>query len=346
MSGRGKRTLYYIITVICLLAALSVCVLMAYSHYRESGSVLYTLFSVLLFCGVYVLVSPCVLVHECGHLIFGVCARMRPISLCAGRLYIARKKVRFAFSSAAGKTELVPRGEKNVRGRMMAASLGGAAFNFLFGIVFAVLFFVLPASPVLLFFELFAPLHLYEGIASILPAKLNAGRTDGELVRQLRNNTPEARVFVNVLTVQGILFSETFDKVDEKLLFDTPVVQEDDPAFLSLLHLRWQYLMWKGETERAAGELSRLEGLSEYLDERAAAEVECDAVFMMRVTSGAKDVGFTLPAEAKETCAGLRAELALGRGSIAQYKEIAAAETAAGIKALESTFFERFIQNF
>ncbi|MDE6411094.1 MAG: hypothetical protein K2L02_00960, partial [Clostridia bacterium] len=284
MSGRGKRTLYYCVTAICLLAAISACILMAYSVYLESQTVLYTVFSFLLFCGVYVLFSPCVLVHECGHLIFGACARMKPVSVLAGNLYIEGKKVRFAFSSAAGKTEFVPLGGNNVRGRMMASSLGGAAFNFLIGIIFTALFFALPANPVLLFFELFAPLHLYEGIAAILPAQLDSGRTDGELFRQLKNDTAEAKVFVNVLTAQGILLSGTFDKVDEELLFDTPVVREDDPAFLSLLHLRWQYLMWKGETERAKKELSRLIELKDYLDERAASDIECDGSFMRRIT--------------------------------------------------------------
>lgn len=346
MNGRRKKTLYYCITVICLLAAVSACILMAYFFYRESQTVLYTVFPFLLFCGVYVLVSPCVLVHECGHLFFGACARLKPVSVRVGSLYIEGKKVRFSFSSAAGKTEFVPRGGKNVRGRMMAASLGGAAFNFLFGIVFFVLFFVLPANPVLLFFELFAPLHLYEGIAAILPAELGAGRTDGELFFALKNNSPEAKVFVNVLTAQGILLSETFDKVDEELLFNTPVVREDDPAFLSLLHLRWQYLMWKGETERAANELSRLAELQDYLDERASAEVACDAVFMRRITDGVVDSNFIPPDIVKETCSGLRAELSAGRGDKEQYKKIAAAESAAGIRALESTFFERFIQNF
>ena len=345
MSGRGRRILYYCITTFCMITVLSACILMTYSHYLENGTVLYTVFPFLLFCGVCVSVSPCVFVHECGHLFFGLCARMKPVSVCVGRLRIEKKRVRFVFSSAAGKTEFIPRGERNVRGRIMAVSLGGAAFNFLFGVLFSVLFFVLPANPVLLFFELFAPLHLYEGIAALLPAQLNAGRTDGELFRQLKNNSPEAQVFVNVLTLQGILYSETFDKVDEKLLFNTPVVPEDDPAFLSLLHLRWQYLMWKGETERAANELFRLNGLSEYLDERAAAEVECDAVFMRRVM-GTVDEAFLGSAEARETCAGLRAEISLGRGDKEKYKKIAAEETAAGIKALELTFFERFIQNF
>lgn len=346
MNVRRKRTLYYCITAICLLAAISACILMAYSFYRESQTLLYTVFPFLLFCGVYVLVSPCVLVHECGHLFFGACARMKPVSVRVGNLYIEGKKVRFAFSSAAGETELVPRGGENVRGRMMAASFGGAVLNFLFGIVFAVLFFVLPANPVLLFFELFAPFHLYEGIAAILPARLSAGRTDGELFLELKNNTPESQVFVNVLTAQGILLTETFDKVDEELLFNTPVVREDEPAFLSLLHLRWQYLMWRGETERAGKELFRLEELKDYLDGRAAAQIECDAVFMRRITDGAVEADFILPDSAKGTCSGLRAELVAGRGDEDQYKKIAAAETAAGIRALESTFFERFIQNF
>ncbi|MDE6411653.1 MAG: hypothetical protein K2L02_03855, partial [Clostridia bacterium] len=101
-----------------------------------------------------------------------------------------------------------------------------------------------------------------------------------------------------------------------------------------------------GETERAKKELSRLIELKDYLDERAAAEIECDGIFMRRITDGEVDSDFVLPKEAMGTCSGLRAELALGRGDAEQYKKIAAAETAAGIRALESTFFERFIQNF
>ena len=346
MSGRSKRTLYHVITTLCLCAAFAACFLMAYSVYLERGEIFYPLYSGLVFIGIYILVSPVVLVHECGHLIFGACARLRPVSVRVGRLVITGKKVRLAFSTVAGETVLVPKDSKGVRGRMIAASLGGATFNFIFGIVFSVLFFVLPANPILLFFELFAPLHLYEGIAAILPAELRSGRTDGELVRQLKANTPEAQIFCNVLSVQGTLFSNTFDKVDEKLLYDVPVVREDDPAFLSLLHLRWQYRMWKGELDLAQKELARLEELSEYLDESASAKVKCDAVFMRRVLNGKAEVAFEIPNEAKKTCEGLRAQLALGGGDKAQYKKITAQEPAAGIKALESAFFDRFIQNF
>ena len=346
MSGRAKKGIYYAVTALCLCAALAACILMALIVYRDRGETLYTLYTVLCAAAIYVLVSPTVLVHELGHLLFGACARLRPVSVCVGRFAFGGGRVRIVFSSVAGETVLLPKDTKNVRARMMAATLGGALFNFIFGAVSAVLFFVLPASPILLFFALFAPLHLYEGIAAILPADLNTGRTDGELLRQLKLNTPEAQIFCNVCAVQGLLYTETFDGVDEKLLFDAPVVREDDMAFLSLLHLRWQYLMWKGEIERAGKELFRLEELSEYLDEATAAKVECDALFMRRIAGGVAEEDFKIPQAAMGTTEGLRAELALGRGDIAQYKKRTAQEPAAGIKALESTFFERFIQNF
>lgn len=346
MSGRGKRTLYYVVTVGCLLAALAACVLMDYAAVRETGEIFYPLFSFLLFCGVQILFVPCVLVHECGHLFFGACAGLKPISVRVGYLWIAKRKARLAFSSAAGKTELVPRSGEKLRGRMTAAFLGGATFNFIFGAALIVLFFVLPVHPVLLFFELFAPFHLCEGIAALLPAELGSGCTDGEMLRRIRGNTPEAQVFLSVLCVQGILQKNTFDEVDESLLFGLPVVREDEPAFLSLLHLRWQFLMWNGEIARAATEISRLEELSEYLDEYERAQVVCDGVFTRRVEKGESKEGFVLPAAAKGTCSYLRAELALKGGDSAQYKKIAAQETAAGVRALESAFFERFIQNF
>ena len=346
MSGRAKRGVYYAVTVLCLCAALSACVLMVLSVYRERGEVLYTLFSVLLFLTVWLVVSPTVLVHECGHLIFGACARLKPVSVRVGWFVIEGKKIHLSFSRAAGETVLLPKDGKPVRGRMIAATLGGGIFNLIFGILFTVLFFTLPANPILLFFELFAPLHLYEGIAALYPAELSSGRTDGELLLQLRDNSPEAQVFCSVLRVQGILKKKTFDEVDEALLFDLPVIREDDPAFLALLHLRWQYLMWKGDTERAGKELYRLEELSDYLDEATAAKVKCDAAFMRRIVLGATDAEFVVPKEAEGTLEGLRAQIAHGSGDREKYKKRTAQEPAAGIRALESTIFEQFIQNF
>lgn len=346
MSGRGKKILYETVSTVCMLAAFAACALIFFYSYKESEESLYSIYALALFTLVTLVFSPFVTVHECGHLFFGACAGLKAVSVRVGYLCITKKKVRLAFSQAAGKTELVPKSGEKVCVRMMAATIGGATFNFIFGVAFAVLFFVLPANPILLFFELFAPLHLYEGIAALLPAELDAGCTDGELFRRLKNDTPEAQVFCNVLTVQGILQKNTFDEVDLKLLYGSPVVREDDPAFLSLLHLRWQYLMWKGELVQAKKELSRLEGLGDYLSDSDLAQVECDMLFTRRVLGEELAQDTVLPIEAQGSCSYLRAELALGKGDKSEYKKIAAAESAAGIKQLESTVFERFIQNF
>ena len=104
--------------------------------------------------------------------------------------------------------------------------------------------------------------------------------------------------------------------------------------------------MWKGDTEGAGKALFRLEELSEYLDENTAARIKCDAVFMRRVLGGTPDEGEVIPDGARDTLEGMRAELSLHRGDKEQYKKRTAQEPAAGLRALESTFFERFIQNF
>ncbi len=345
MSGKAKRIVYYTVSAVCLLLAVACCVLMLYSVYRDSEKSLYTVFSFLLFCAATVLTNPGVLVHECGHLFFGACAGLKPVSVRVGWLVIANKKIRFSFSFAAGKTEFISKEGKNVRKKIMIASLGGAAFNFIFGAASAALFFVFSASPIALFFALFAPVHFYTAIDALLPAELSAGCTDGETFLRLKNNTLEGRLFCTVLTAQSILQKHTFDDVEKPLLFETPVVREDDEAFLSLLHLRWQYLMWHEDVEGAKKELFRLEELSEYLDPFERAQIKCDAVFMRRILGMEQSESEEME-EARGTLSYERAELALGRGDISQIKKSAAQQSYAGIRALELKFVERFIQNF
>ena len=104
--------------------------------------------------------------------------------------------------------------------------------------------------------------------------------------------------------------------------------------------------MWKGEVARANEQICRLEELSDYLETPVAAKVKCDAVFTRRIVCGAADADFKVPPEAEGTLEGLRAEIAMGRGNKEQYKKRTAQEPATGVKALEMTFFEHFIQNF
>ncbi len=70
-----------------------------------------------------------------------------------------------------------------------------------------------------------------------------------------------------VLTVQAqVLNGKPIKEVDESLLFSVPQIQEDDPAFISLTELRYEYFKAKGEEEQAEKFKTRFEELKkEYM---------------------------------------------------------------------------------
>jgi len=224
------------------------------------------------------------LAHEVGHLFFGFLAGMKFASVRFGRLgfYRIGKKLKLRIirrSEVAGSVEMYPRNTKNVKGKTIAYSLGGIVFNLIYGGFFLASIFFLPFHPALWFFQLFAPLNLLEALAAIFPVTLAAGRTDGGLVLALIKKEPSAVLTVYVMTAQGFVDRGGFSKIDRSLLFDTPVVREDDLSFLALLQLRWYYLISTGDTEGAVEQLLRLEELYDYLPTTAFPEVACDLVF-------------------------------------------------------------------
>lgn len=286
MSGKTKRKLYTIYLCVFGLAALAGVVLLAYfGGYKQCEREFPWL--VFAFAAICLMnLSPNVLVHEGGHLLFGWLAGMRFYALSVARLKITRRGVKWAGrQNVAGETQMIPRGGKGVRARTVVFALGGALSNFVYGGVFLALFFVLPVTPALLFFELFAPLSLFEGMTAVFPVRLSAGRTDGEVLRGLILHLPEAENYLAVTTAQGLLFAGSYSSLPRELLFSAPVVAEDEPAFLALLSLRARYLYSVGEEEAAFSALARLDGLKEYLPEEEARALSAE-IGLFRLASG------------------------------------------------------------
>ena len=342
MSGRGKRILYYAITTAAGLASVACAVLTAYSAALEWANLPSEYLAVFIAAPcTLLLLKPGVVIHELGHLLVGACAGMKGISFSVGFINISRGKgVFFQLSPAAGETQVIPRTSKNLRRRMMAATLGGIAMNFVVGATVCVLFFMLPKTPALVFFALLAPFQLYEGIAAVLPAELGAGRTDGALFSELRRNTAESDVFLRVLAAQGMLEKGEFSDLPRSLLFDASVVREDSAAFLSLLHLRFQYLLYLGDEGGAAQQIFRLEELSEYLPSADSAQVLCDASFMRYILNGTMD--FEAPKEAKKTAAYNRIA-AVKEAKINPLKRSVQKERSLGIRKFEEMLLKKYI---
>lgn len=356
MSAKGKRISYRIFLVVCGLAAIVGTIVIACTaidYAKTDYSYLWAFGTAIAFL---VLMSVNTLVHETGHLVFGALAGMRFSSIRFSRIRIMRvgKKVKCKFlrrSEVAGSCEMYPSGGKNVRGRMIAYTLGGAVFSLIYGGIFLALYFVLPLHPALYFFELFAPLSLLEAVASLYPAETATGKTDGAVVVGLIKNDPSAVVALRVMTAQGILSAGSFASFDRNLLFDLPVVREDDASFLALLQLRWDYLFFAGEEQAAFEQLERLETLYGYLPDLNRSEVACDLVYAYSTVSPDRaraERYLTDAAFGEGTCAYYRANAAYARLSgkdgteyIKKALAVITEEPIVGIAELERKFLAR-----
>ncbi len=266
MSGRNKRILYTVTTVVLLLASIASIILMWYF----SGVTGYLLLGV---AAVYVLLPIHIIVHEMGHLAFGGAQGMKFVSVQVGNFRLSRNNGKLYLSfeppeGVLGVTAFYPAHARNMRRRMILTALGGAVCNLIYFIIFFTLYFI-SRHPALLFFELFAPSSLVEAVSALLPVDLSAGKTDGRVALGLLRRDAEEEVMLRVLTAEGLLKDGSFAEIPLGL-FRVPVVREDLAALASLKFIEMQTYLFRGDTERAHeiyGKLRELEEPSEELRE-------------------------------------------------------------------------------
>lgn len=243
-----KARIISIVLIVLSLALLGYCVYaisMEFGYLGEWGKILCIFAS--LVC--ILLVTP---VHELGHMLFGACVKIK-----------AKPKITLRLDSPSF-CKIIPKTDKNLKGRIIFTTFGGLAVNLIFIILGVVALFV-PAVPVWLSVAL--PPSFYLFVLNALPLSFSTGKTDGLVILELAKNTDNAKVLLAVLTVQAqVLNGKPIEEVDEKLLFDLPQIQEDDQAFISLTELRYEYFKAKGEEDKAELWKNRFEELQkEYL---------------------------------------------------------------------------------
>lgn len=193
--------------------------------------------------------------HELGHAFFGLFTGLR------GKL---SKSSVFSLSKPLS-VGLMPKTDKNLKGRLIITSLGGLFINLLF-IILGVLALAVPQIPV--WISGVAVGHVTVFTDNALPAEYASGKTDGLVISELAKNEPRAQVTLAVLAVHAHLLSgKSIETVDKSLLFDLPQIREDDPSFISLTALRAGYCKATGDVESAEKYRARFEQLkAEYID--------------------------------------------------------------------------------
>ncbi|MDE5942577.1 MAG: hypothetical protein K2H30_00010 [Clostridia bacterium] len=183
--------------------------------------------------------------HELGHLLFGAFVGIKAVP-----------KLSFVNSSSC---DIIPKTEKNLRGKIIFTTLGGIFVNALC-IVLGGLAFVFNAIPAEI--SAIIPASFYLLLLNALPFWYSGGKSDGLVIRELAKNTDGAKVLLGVLTIQAqILKGKPIEEVDEKLLFDLPQIQEDDQSFIALTELRYEYFKAKGDEKQAEFYKNRFEEL-------------------------------------------------------------------------------------
>ena len=349
MSGRAKRILYTVLDCILWMGAIvGVALVLLYAVPSENGRPALADRIACYAIACCVLLRVPVLLHELGHLLFGLFVGMKPVAFTVSLFRIAGGRIKFiGYSQTAGATEAVPKNGKHVRAKFIVFALGGGVLDLLFGGVMLALFLCLPYHAGLLFCGLLALFFLAEGIRSFLPAQLPAGKTDGALVLGVLKRAPEEEVLLRVLTAQGILYRGHFSELSQALLFEAPVVREDCPQYHALLELQYCYLLSTGEKVRAESALNRLESLSEYFSEEQSRVLKCELAYcacaLDEEPNAAKAQG--LLEEGEKGCAAYyRAAAAIAALQGEQTADLLAAaekaqkkEPLAGVRALEKT---------
>lgn len=193
----------------------------------------------------------CSLLHELGHVLFGAFSKIH------AKINWSSLLVFFKPSSC----EIIPKVDKGVKKRLIITTIGGLVVNLIF-IIFGVLALIINAIPAYL--AIIIPASFYLFVINLLPLETSNGKTDGLIIAELIKGDDSAKVMLAVLTVQAqILNGKPIAEVDEKLLFNLPQIQEDEPAFISLTELRAEYFAAKGDQENAQKYKSRFEQLKE-----------------------------------------------------------------------------------
>ena len=206
----------------------------------------YGLWALACYAAIFLALPFASLMHELGHMLFGAICKIKAVPKFS------------LFGSSCVK--LIPKTDKHLRTRLYVTAAGGLAVNLIFMIVSSlpIYYNVIPA-----WLCVFLPSSVYLFMLNAWSAE----KTDGRILSNLTSMNDEAKVMLAVLTVQAqVLNGKPIEEVDEALLFDLPVIREDDESFIALTQLRYEYCLAKGMVEEVKKYAARIEDLKEYVN--------------------------------------------------------------------------------
>lgn len=276
-----RRKLATIYAVFCTLLLVAGFLVVFYFAFKEGTT---ATVKCLIGLALGFVLSP--MIHELGHVSFGLIAKMDYVYVkCfCFKIYLKNGKKRLSFASpfAADETQVLPKIGGNMKKRATLYAVGGLVYS---GVFLALVLggAVLTACLGKPSYKLFGvlPYAAYLFFLNLPPFEYASGKTDGLIYRGIKRGEDAERCMLSVMEIQGRLFEgKSFAEIDEKYYFDLPQLCEDEPLYAAILDLRYRYYLEKNELEKAADCLNRLALNEEYLSFKALENVAAELVYM------------------------------------------------------------------
>lgn len=193
-----------------------------------------------------------IVLHELGHLAFGLMGQMKFKSLNLPFISVTdvngRLKLSFSVKkSFLGVCEMFPPRFGNA-GKSFALMAAGGPAGSLLMLALNVLFLVLApyiSGYLVVLFGLSAPITFAIFLENAFPMRVSGARTDGAQLLEIARGTPSSKVMVAVLAVQSA-YRAGYSPAEINwisLYDDVPQLPDDDPNYLYLLSSRYLFAL-------------------------------------------------------------------------------------------------------
>jgi len=240
-----------------------------------------------------------IIIHEGGHLIFGLLSGYKFASFRIGNIMFIKNSGKITYKKyhvqgTGGQCLMIPPDVKGDKYDFpyFLYSLGGVILNLLFGFVCLVFYIVLPYIVVLSegLIAGFA-LSLYFGLLNGIPRKIGGIANDGANAIYLDEDINSKKAFYSQLKINGLLtkgvrlrdMQESLFDVDEKADYLNPLVS-------AMVTLKCNYLIDKREFEKARELIEySLDNLTDMLSVHRS-ELECELFFIELISGSDREV--------------------------------------------------------
>lgn len=199
-----------------------------------------------------------VIVHELGHLVFGLASGYKFLSFQVLGFAVVQedKKInikRFNLAGAAGQCLMLPPDRNAEEVAVVAYNAGGFLFNLLLTSILALLlFFGNPSSWVAVFLTITVFIGIYMIILNGIPMILSGGLpNDGHNISRLRRNRKSKEAFLELLRLSALIKEGTRPKDFPSSCFkDFEEVDFKEPLQVNLYSAYASYLLDRGDYDK------------------------------------------------------------------------------------------------